>query len=57
MARCKKTFGGRLCPPAGFRWSPGTNAHAICVGAALAGKGGGGQAGVKQRFTAASKAC
>ena len=39
------------------RWVPKTNQHAICVGAALFGKTGGGRAGVKQRFTEASKKC
>jgi len=39
------------------RWVPKTNSHAICVGAALHGKTGGGRAAVKQRFTVASKEC
>ncbi len=39
------------------RWVPKTNSHAICVGAALYGQKGGGRAGVRERFTKASKAC
>jgi hypothetical protein len=39
------------------RWVPKTNSHAICVGAKLQGQTGGGRSGVKERFTAASKAC
>ena len=47
----------RVTPPAGSRWAPPANAHARCVGAELYGKKGGGRQGVRQRFTAASKAC
>lgn len=57
MARCRPVFGGKLCPPSGFRWSPGSNAHARCVGAELLGKTGGGKSGVRERFTQASKRC
>ena len=39
------------------RWVPKTNSHAICVGAELDGKTGGGHSGVKARFTKASKDC
>ena len=41
----------------GVRKSPGTNSHAVCVGAALAGKKHDSRAAVKKAFTAASKAC
>lgn len=39
------------------RWAPKPNAHARCVGTKLIGKTGGGIAGVRTRFTEASKAC
>lgn len=39
------------------RWVAPANSHAICVGAELFGKMGGGRNGVRVRFTAASKAC
>lgn len=39
------------------RWVAPTNSHAICVGAKLFGKTGGGRPSVKQRFTVASKDC
>ncbi len=39
------------------RWAPKANAHARCVGVKLIGQRGGGIAGVRQRFTAASKSC
>lgn len=54
--RCKPAFGGRLCPPKGFRWSPGSNAHANAVGRALAGKRPGSGAAARAAFSAASKA-
>lgn len=39
------------------RWAPPANAHARCVGVELGGQTGGGTAGVRSRFTAASKKC
>ncbi|MDO8634904.1 MAG: hypothetical protein Q7R34_01480 [Dehalococcoidia bacterium] len=39
------------------RWAPPPNGHAKCVGMELAGKNGGGSAGVHKRFTDASKSC
>lgn len=39
------------------RWAPPPNRHARCVGVALGGHDGGGKAGVRNRFTAASKEC
>lgn len=39
------------------RWVAKTNPHAICVGAKLFGKSGGGRSAVRQRFTVASKDC
>jgi len=50
-------MGSKLVPPKGFRWAPRPNSHAICVGLKLDGQTGGGRAGVKTRFIAASKAC
>ena len=47
----------KVSPPGGMRWVAPPNSHAICVGAELFGKTGGGRNGVRQRFTAASKAC
>ena len=47
----------KVTPPAGSRWAPPPNAHARCVGAKLFGQKGGGRNGVRERFTAASKAC
>ena len=47
----------KVTPPAGSRWAPPANAHARCVGAKLFGQKGGGRNGVRERFTAASKAC
>ncbi len=47
----------KVTPPAGSRWAPPANAHARCVGTKLFGQKGGGRSGVRERFTAASKAC
>lgn len=52
--RCKPAFGGRLCPPKGFRWSPGANAHANMVGREMAGKKYGSGAAVRTAFAKAS---
>ena len=47
----------RVSPPAGMRWVAPANMHARCVGRELLGKRGGGQEGVRQRFTNASRGC
>lgn len=47
----------KVTPPAGMRWAPPANAHARCVGDELRGKSGGGRAGVRSRFSSATKAC
>jgi hypothetical protein len=47
----------RVSPPAGMRWVAPANDHARCVGDKLRGQRGGGQSGVRSRFTAASKGC
>lgn len=39
------------------RWAPRANARARCMGNHLAGKTGGGKAGVRERFVAASGSC
>jgi len=48
---------GRIVPPKGWRWAPKPNARARCIGNELSGKTGGGRAGARSRFLAASDAC
>jgi hypothetical protein len=52
-----RIFGVNFVAPKGLRKSPGTNSHASCVANELYGKKGGGRAGVRSRFVAASKTC
>ena len=52
-----RIFGVNFVAPKGLRKSPGTNRHASCVATKLYGQKGGGRAGVRSRFVAASKAC
>ena len=57
MASNINIFGTKFAYPRGLRKSPGTNQHASCVASRLAGKSGGGRAGVRARFRAASQDC
>ena len=50
-------FGVKFAYPRGLRKSPGTNAYASCVASELAGKSGGGRAGVRARFRDAASKC
>lgn len=50
-------FGVKFAKPKGLRLSPGVNAHARCVGAALRGKKHTSRQAVKIAFTKASKDC
>jgi hypothetical protein len=47
----------KIVPPKGMRWAPKPSSFNACVGAKLFGQTGGGRSGVRQRFTAAAKAC
>ena len=57
MGRGRSFAGHKIVPPKGARWAPKPSKHARCVGRQLLGKTGGGMAGVRGRFSAASKAC
>ncbi len=57
MGRGRPFAGHKIVPPSGARWAPKPSKHARCVGRKLIGQKGGGQAGVRARFNAASKEC
>lgn len=57
MGRGRSFAGHKIVPPKGARWAPKPSKHARCVARQLIGKKGGGRAGVRERFTNASKAC
>lgn len=57
MAKTINIFGTRFAYPRGLRKSPGTNAHASCVAAKLAGSKPGSRAQARAKFREASIAC